>query len=67
MIVAVLLSFGVCVLGLQKGVEKITKVMMLLLLILIVVLAVHSLVLPNASEGVKFYMVPNLDAINQEV
>ena len=63
MIVAVLLSFGVCVLGLQKGVEKITKVMMLLLLILIVVLAVHSLVLPNASEGVKFYMVPNLDAI----
>ena len=33
------------------------------LLILIVVLAVHSLVLPNASEGVKFYMVPNLDAI----
>ena len=63
MIVAVLLSFGVCVLGLQKGVEKITKVMMALLLILIVVLAVHSLVLPNASEGVKFYMVPNLDAI----
>ena len=63
MIVAVLLSFGVCVLGLQKGVEKITKVMMLLLLILIVVLAVHSLVLPNASEGVKFYMVPNLDSI----
>ena len=41
MIVAVLLSFGVCVLGLQKGVEKITKVMMALLLILIVVLAVQ--------------------------
>ncbi len=63
MIVAILLSFGVCALGLQNGIEKITKVMMLLLIILIIVLAVHSLVLPNASEGVKFYMVPNLDTI----
>ncbi len=63
MIVAVLVSFGICALGLQNGVEKITKVMMSVLIVLIVVLAVHSLVLPNAAEGVKFYLVPNLDAI----
>lgn len=63
MIIAIVLSFGVCALGLQKGIEKITKVMMSCLIVLIIVLAVHSLVLPNASEGVKFYMVPNLDTI----
>ena len=63
MIVAVLLSFGICSLGLQNGIEKITKVMMTCLLILIVVLAVHSLTLDGAMEGVKFYLVPNLDNI----
>lgn len=61
MIVAVLLSFGICSLGLQKGVERITKVMMLCLLALIVILAVHSLTLDGAMEGVKFYLVPNFD------
>ena len=63
MIVAVLLSFGICSLGLQNGIEKITKVMMTCLLVLIVVLAVHSLTLDGAMEGVKFYLVPNLDNI----
>lgn len=61
MILAVLLSFGICSLGLQKGVERITKVMMLCLFALIVVLAVHSLTLDGAMEGVKFYLVPSLE------
>ena len=30
---------------------------------LVLLLAIHSLVLPGASEGVKFYLVPNLDTI----
>jgi len=59
MIVTVLLSFGVCALGLQKGVEKITKVMMTVLILLMVILAINSLVLPGAMEGVKFYLVPD--------
>lgn len=63
MILAALLSFGACVLGLQKGIERITKVIMGMLIVLIVVLAIHSLVLPGAMQGVKFYLVPNLDAI----
>lgn len=61
--VAIVVSFGVCALGLQRGIEKITKIMMSILIVLIVILAVHSLTLPNAMEGVKFYLVPNLDAI----
>lgn len=47
MLIAILLSFGVCALGLEKGIEKITKVMMSCLIVLIVVLAIHSLVLPG--------------------
>lgn len=65
MIAAVLLSFGICSLGLQNGIERITKVMMLCLLALIVVLAVHSVTLDGAMEGVKFYLVPNLDNIRE--
>lgn len=63
MIIAVALSLAVCSMGLQNGIEKITKVMMTLLTVLIVILAFHSLMLPNAVEGVKFYLVPNFDSI----
>lgn len=65
MIVAVGISFGVCAMGLQNGIEKITKVMMSLLILLMLILAFHSLVLPNAMKGVAFYLVPNLDTIKQ--
>ena len=65
MAVTVLVSFGVCSLGLQKGIERITKVMMLCLLCLIIVLAVHSLTLDGAMEGVKFYLVPNPDNVKE--
>ena len=61
MVLAVFLAFGICSMGLQKGVERITKVMMLCLLALIIVLAIHSVTLDGAMEGVKFYLVPNLD------
>ena len=59
MIAAVLLAFAICSLGFQNGVEKITKVMMCALLVLIVILAVHSLVLPGAGKGVRFYLIPD--------
>ena len=49
----------VCSGGVQKGLEKVTKIMMLLLLGLIVILAVHSTLLPGAGEGIRFYLVPD--------
>ena len=61
MVLAVFLAFGICSLGLQNGVERITKVMMLCLLGLIVVLAVHSATLDGAVEGIKFYLIPNFE------
>lgn len=65
MIAAVLISFAVCALGLQNGVEKITKVMMVALIIIMVILAIHSLILPGASEGVKFYLIPDFDRVRE--
>ena len=63
MILTVVVGFLVCSRGLQNGLEKISKFMITALLLLIVVLAVHSLTLSNAAEGVKFYLVPNTEAV----
>lgn len=57
----ILLCFGVCSFGLQKGVERITKVMMVMLLILILGLGVYSCTLSGAGAGLKFYLVPSLE------
>ena len=59
MIVAVLVGFLICSLGLKNGVEKVTKVIMLLLLVIMVILAIHSVTLPNAKEGLKYYLIPD--------
>ena len=58
MLVVTFLGFGICSLGLQKGVERITKAMMVCLLLLMLALAVRSVTLPGAVEGLKFYLVP---------
>ena len=65
MLLVVAIGFGVCVLGLQKGVEKITKVMMTALIGIIILLAVKSLTLPGGMEGLKFYLVPNPDTVRE--
>lgn len=59
MVLVVVVCFLICGMGFQKGVEKITKVMMLLLLFLMVILAIRSVTLPNAAEGLKFYLYPD--------
>ena len=61
MALAVIIGIGVCMLGVQKGLERITKVMMLALLVLMAVLAVNSLFLEGGAEGLKFYLVPNVE------
>ncbi|MBR1908989.1 MAG: sodium-dependent transporter, partial [Lachnospiraceae bacterium] len=63
MAITVILGFGVLSLGVQKGLEKVTKVMMSGLLILIVILAVHSVILPGGQEGLKFYLAPNIENV----
>lgn len=65
MILTVIVGFIVCSRGLQNGLERISKIMMTALLVLIVVLAVHSITLSGAGEGLRFYLIPNLSAVEK--
>ena len=56
-------GFFVCSKGIQNGIEKVSKLMMILLLALIVILAINSLTLSGAAEGIKFYLVPDLEKV----
>ena len=60
MALTVILGFVVCSTGVEKGLEKVTKVMMVALLALIVVLAVHSCMLPGAGKGIRYYLLPSI-------
>ena len=66
MTLSVVIGMGVCALGLKNGVEKITKVMMMGLLALIIILAIHSLTLSGAMEGLKFYLVPSIGTLKEK-
>lgn len=59
MVISVLIGLLVCSLGLQKGVERITKVMMVCLLGIMVVLVIRAVTLPGALEGLAFYLIPD--------
>ncbi len=61
MVITVVAGFIVCSFGLQKGLERISKVMMSALLLLIVVLAVNSILLPGGKDGLAFYLLPNFE------
>ncbi|MDY3816736.1 MAG: sodium-dependent transporter [Candidatus Limiplasma sp.] len=61
----IFLCFGICSIGLQKGVERITKVMMVALFVLMVGLAAYSCTLPGAKEGLKFYLVPSVQHVRE--
>ncbi len=62
-ILVIALGFGICSLGLQKGVEKITKVMMVMLLLLILALGVYACTLSGAGAGLKFYLIPSTQTL----
>lgn len=63
MIVVVIIGFSVCAMGLQNGVEKITKSMMVCLIVLMVILAVNSVMLEGGSAGLEFYLKPDFSKV----
>ena len=58
--IIVVLGFLVCSFSLQKGLERITKWMMVALLVIMVVLAINSVCTAGGSQGLRFYLVPDL-------
>ena len=65
MIVVVIIGFFVCSAGLENGVERVTKVIMISLMIIMLVLAVHSILIPGSSEGLKFYLLPDFNRMKE--
>lgn len=65
MLITVVMGFGICASGLQKGVEKITKWMMTALLVIMIVLAVRSIFLEGGREGLSFYLLPDLNRMKE--
>lgn len=59
-VIVCVLGFGVCFFGMKNGIEKITKFMMTALLVIMIALAVNSVTMPGAAEGIKFYLVPDI-------
>ncbi len=65
MLLITLIGFIICSLGLEKGVEKITKPMMLCLLIIMLVLVVRAVTLSDAMKGLEFYLKPDISKIKE--
>ena len=65
MVFVVALGVFVCAKGLQNGLERVTKVMMIALLVIMVVLAVNSLFMPGAKEGLSFFLVPDFKRMEE--
>lgn len=63
MIIIVVLGFVICSFKLQKGVERVTKVMMIALLGLMIVLAINSCFLDSGEEGLEFYLKPSFETM----
>lgn len=61
MIVVVIAGFGICAMGIQNGVERVTKVMMLALLAIMVILAINSIMMDGGAEGLKFFLIPDFN------
>ncbi len=65
MVVISVLGLLVCSFGLEKGVEKITKPMMLCLFGIMLVLIVRAVTLPNAMDGLSFYLKPDISKVQE--
>ncbi len=61
MAVVVVLGFSIISIGIQKGLERVTKVMMMALIVLMFLLSLHSMTLSGGGAGLRFYLVPDFD------
>lgn len=63
--VVIVISFAICAIGLQKGVERVTKIIMSLLFCLLIILAVRSVMLPDAEIGLRYYLYPDFGTMQK--
>ncbi len=65
--VMIVLNLGILLMGVRKGIEKMSNILMPLLFVLMIVFCVASLSLPNSIEGVKFFLYPDFSKIDVDV
>ena len=65
MVIIVIAGILVCSIGLQNGLEKVTKVMMISLLFIMVILAINSFFMDGAKEGLSFYIIPDFERMKE--
>lgn len=65
MVIIVIAGILVCSIGLQNGLEKVTKVMMISLLFIMVILAINSFFMDGAKEGLIFYLIPDFERMKE--
>lgn len=63
-VVIVLLTGGIVLRGVEKGIERASNLMMPLLFVLLIAMVVNSLLLPGAGEGLKFLFFPDFSQLN---
>ena len=65
MVIIVIAGILVCSIGLQNGLEKVTKIMMISLLFIMVILAINSFFMDGAKEGLSFYLIPDFERMKE--
>lgn len=64
MLVVVIIGYAICGMGVRRGVEKASKLMMSGLFVLLIILAVRAITLPGAGAGVEFYLKPDFSKLS---
>lgn len=59
LIVFAVAVFVIIIIGIEKGIERLSKILMPLLVIMAIGIAIYSVTRPGAMEGVKYYMIPD--------
>ena len=62
-VIIITAGFGICSIGVQKGLERMTKFMMMALLVIMIVLAINSIFMDGGSEGLTFYLLPDIQKL----
>lgn len=62
-VIFALLTAVVVVFGVEKGIEKVSKVLMPVLIVLTVAIAIYTMTMDGAMAGVKYYLLPNFDGM----
>lgn len=58
-VIYVLAAAAIVLFGVEKGIEKVSRIMMPILVVLSIIVAVFSLSMPGALEGLKYYLLPD--------